>query len=509
MRHSILTKRLFKPSKFAKRPFFEVFGRLSEGDVVLFRTKKFTSKLQRAMCRTGFDHIGIVVIDEACPDSCCSPRFKELRVKLGVPAWHTLEADASGVDVYPFTPESLASYRGMVAIRHLGFERGALTGAMSGSLHMFMEEVKGRPYERRWMELLRAANWFGHNDKEDLSTLFCSQLVAAAYQRMGVVSRAERSSNAYIPGDFATNASAKRAVKLQKGAYLSEEVVIDVVNLSAPLCPPASPKSGGGGAGANGAGAGANGAGANGDGGDAAGSTPGMKEKLAKMRTAAKESLRKDRGAEAHAPVKRREALGTGEGGGDMFTDVDALAGVRMQLLAADRMAHERSKAAGIADEGADASRLAPAADAAAPDVLFADRVTIAPWSKLQQEIEVHTPGSEVSWEFYLHNDDLLFNITDEDDTPIVPSKVCMADEIVHGTGTLKDPCKIVFCWDNTYSWMTEKTLDLRISVVDPNQRDGGGGAASKATITGSTTQRAEGGKPARGGGGGGGSGGK
>ena len=51
MRHSILTKRLFKPSKFAKRPFFEVFGRLSEGDVVLFRTKKFTSKLQRAMCR--------------------------------------------------------------------------------------------------------------------------------------------------------------------------------------------------------------------------------------------------------------------------------------------------------------------------------------------------------------------------------------------------------------------------------------------------------------------------
>ena len=82
-----------------------------------------------------------------------------------------------------------------------------------------------------------------------------------------------------------------------------------------------------------------------------------------------------------------------------------------------------------------------------------------------------------------------------------------MADEIVHGTGTLKDPCKIVFCWDNTYSWMTEKTLDLRISVVDPNQRDGGGGAASKATITGSTAQRAkggkQGGKPAHGGGGG------
>ena len=55
---------------------------------------------------------------------------------------------------------------------------------MKNALHNFTEEMFGRPYEKRVFEMLRAANLFGVNRKEDLSSVFCSELVAAAYHRM-------------------------------------------------------------------------------------------------------------------------------------------------------------------------------------------------------------------------------------------------------------------------------------------------------------------------------------
>jgi len=52
---------------------------------------------------------------------------------------------------------------------------------MRGALQNYIEEVIDRPYEQKFTELL-AAN-FGKNKTEDLSSLFCSELVAAALKR--------------------------------------------------------------------------------------------------------------------------------------------------------------------------------------------------------------------------------------------------------------------------------------------------------------------------------------
>lgn len=79
------------------------------------------------------------------------------------------------------------------------------------ALYNFIETVKGRPYKKNPFELIKALT--KANATEKLSSIFCSQLVAAAYQVMGLLSRKVCSSN-YLPRDLASNSR----VKLVKGS---------------------------------------------------------------------------------------------------------------------------------------------------------------------------------------------------------------------------------------------------------------------------------------------------
>lgn len=85
----------------------------------------------------------------------------------------------------------------------------------------FRREVTSRPYEQDIIELIKAAydGPFGLNT-EDLSSLFCSELVAEAYQRLGLLDESIP-SNEYTPRDF----SEKGKLKLLKGR-LSEEILL-------------------------------------------------------------------------------------------------------------------------------------------------------------------------------------------------------------------------------------------------------------------------------------------
>jgi len=219
--------------------FFDVMDQLSEGDVMMFRTRDLPSRVQRAFVRSGgFDHVGIIVKYEECSDqTCCPPSLKKARMGANVPAWHTLEADPNGVSLYRFTPTCLGAYHGKIAIRHLkldpllfGDERKK---EMSEKLHEFVEEMQGRPYERSLLQMIRAANIFGSNEEEDLSSVFCSELVAAAYKIMGLIdSSVTRTSCSYIPGDFASrNSHTARGIKLVVGASLDIEKLIDCDNM--------------------------------------------------------------------------------------------------------------------------------------------------------------------------------------------------------------------------------------------------------------------------------------
>jgi len=97
-----------------------------------------------------------------------------------------------------------------------------LNNSMLQALNNFRHEVSGRPYEKDKIELLKAAydGIFGEN-KEDLSSLFCSELVAEAYQRMGLLTE-KLPSNEYTPKDF----SSEKSLSLELGYSFSNETAI-------------------------------------------------------------------------------------------------------------------------------------------------------------------------------------------------------------------------------------------------------------------------------------------
>ena len=93
------------------------------------------------------------------------------------------------------------------------------------------KEWMGRSYEKNLVQMaLSAINpsdtflSLFQNREEDLSSLFCSELVAAAYQRMALIKK-DRPSNSYTPDDFS---SSRDSQILCEGVELSEEVYIEL-----------------------------------------------------------------------------------------------------------------------------------------------------------------------------------------------------------------------------------------------------------------------------------------
>jgi len=107
-----------------------------------------------------------------------------------------------------------------ISVRHLS---KPLTNDMIILLNNFRHEVSGRTYEKSKLELLKSAydGFLGRN-QEDLSSLFCSELVAEGYQRMGLLTE-DRHSNEYIPKDFS---SERKGFSLELGYELSMEMPI-------------------------------------------------------------------------------------------------------------------------------------------------------------------------------------------------------------------------------------------------------------------------------------------
>ena len=92
------------------------------------------------------------------------------------------------------------------------------------------KEWMGRPYEKNMVQLAVSAinpsdvflSLF-QNTREDLSSLFCSELVAAAYQRMELI-KDDRPSNTYTPDDFSSSRDHKilcEGVQLSPEEYIS------------------------------------------------------------------------------------------------------------------------------------------------------------------------------------------------------------------------------------------------------------------------------------------------
>ncbi len=93
----------------------------------------------------------------------------------------------------------IVTYEGKVGIRRI---REALTLEQLIILRAFRQEVKNRPYEKDYIELVKSAydGPFGKNT-HDLSSIFCSEGVAEPCIRMGLLPD-DQPSNEYTPGDL-------------------------------------------------------------------------------------------------------------------------------------------------------------------------------------------------------------------------------------------------------------------------------------------------------------------
>jgi len=152
--------------------------RLEPGDVILVSNSEVYTHLAKLGTLSLWDHIGLVV-----------ERHKQL---------HFFEATPEGVYTSDLNKRMKFYLKSAtLGVRRLRVER---TPEMLQALKTFVKEVLGRPYKQRFVDLVKALN--SANVAEDLSSLFCSELVAAAYKRMQILGP-EIHSNNYLPVDFA------------------------------------------------------------------------------------------------------------------------------------------------------------------------------------------------------------------------------------------------------------------------------------------------------------------
>ncbi len=196
----------------------KIRGSLKTGDIVLFSGKGLIGLVIKKYTNSLWTHVGMVIKSDEWDtlllwESTTLSKLKDVESKTA----------RQGVQSV-FLSKTIEVYNGDVAIRKLKVDR---TPEMIDALKEFREEVRNRPYERNFIEAFKGAyEGFAGENVEDLSSLFCSELVAEAYQRLGLLKdnkKGGKPSNEYTPADFSSKN--KEKFGLLKGTLEKEEYV--------------------------------------------------------------------------------------------------------------------------------------------------------------------------------------------------------------------------------------------------------------------------------------------
>ena len=189
---------------------------LGTGDIILFSGIDAYSKLVKVGTRSKCSHVGLIVDP---------PEYDFLTIWESSIRQDTLDIEtglhSEGVRLVSFH-DRVRAFEGEISIRRL--QGDVLNEERLRCLVDLREELRGRAYERNKFELLKASSDGAFRNKaEDLTSLFCSELVAEAYQRLGLLTE-EKPSNDYAPVDF----SHARMRFLRGNFYLSEEIKFSI-----------------------------------------------------------------------------------------------------------------------------------------------------------------------------------------------------------------------------------------------------------------------------------------
>ena len=189
------------------------FENLSSGDVILYSGDHPLHLRQQEVTGCPWSQVGLVL-----RSPINSQLFVFESTKLSVCRDVKKRAIVHGVQIARLE-DRVDSFEGKVVVRRIvpSFSRRTVS-----RLHLFAEEVHGRPFNDSKLTAARAFR--RRNTASDCSSFFCSELVAEAYQRIGLLPTPPNglSSNNYIPADFSSVFPAAQ-LPLRKGYYLSAE----------------------------------------------------------------------------------------------------------------------------------------------------------------------------------------------------------------------------------------------------------------------------------------------
>ena len=165
------------------------------GDIFLFSGKGNISDIIKYLTKGRWSHIGMVLAPT--PDIVLLWESTTLSNLVDIDT----QRQSRGVQVVELS-RRLRTYEGEVALRQI---EPALTPAQESILFLLRHEFKSRKYEQSLIELFRSAwDWIGGQNKADLSSLFCSEMVAEAFMAMGLIERTgSMPANEFTPTDFA------------------------------------------------------------------------------------------------------------------------------------------------------------------------------------------------------------------------------------------------------------------------------------------------------------------
>jgi len=187
--------------------------RLDTGDLLLFNGKSTISEAIKMITPGRFSHVGMVVNLPEYDFVCCweSTTLSSLDdLDTGQPT--------KGVQLVPLSSR-LDGYKGEVWVRHLAPSPSVV---QVGALWNFRRSMRGVPYEESKLDLLRTL-WRPFAGDEDLTSVFCSELVAESYQRMSLLKEPGAGgmpSDKYRPDTF----SEESEILLEGGHHLGMEV---------------------------------------------------------------------------------------------------------------------------------------------------------------------------------------------------------------------------------------------------------------------------------------------
>jgi len=224
--------------KYYNRKYWdEIESQFSTGDIILCRGTESFSQLIRRGTMSTWSHAAIVVVDPspAIREAYKIPDYYETDLKERV---FIYESDTEtqdhraggGTQLFPlrrwmeccirdYTDQYLVVWRKLIPPET---HKGKPDIETFPKFEKFMLDMCKRSYEHSRVQLMFSA--IHTNKKEDLSTVFCSELVAASYKHMGCFPE-DSNSNNYVPRDFTSDERLDgKDIKLQNGFTLSKEV---------------------------------------------------------------------------------------------------------------------------------------------------------------------------------------------------------------------------------------------------------------------------------------------